>query len=257
MKTTEQTLSTQQLLSIIENKRFGVEYQPIVEVSNLNIYAYEALSRFYDDHNQLIAPDLVFSALHHNPLSLFQVELAQKKLQLQHAPSHGKLFVNLDQDSFFACVDPDSSGQPEDINPFIELFLKFTNNDLVVELIENSEINDAKMSVEMINLMASSNISTALDDIFNEQSMISTTVLERVDFMKLDRFVVTNRQQSGFLLLVKAMIAYSKSAGKKTILEGVETAEDFEFAKSLGVDYVQGFLFKEQFVRFTPPEITG
>ena len=137
------------------------------------------------------------------------------------------------------------------------MLLKFTNNDLVVELIENSEINDAKMSVEMINLMASSNISTALDDIFNEQSMISTTVLERVDFMKLDRFVVTNRQQSGFLLLVKAMIAYSKSAGKKTILEGVETAEDFEFAKSLGVDYVQGFLFKEQFVRFTPPEITG
>ena len=52
-----------------------------------------------------------------------------------------------------------------------------------------------------------------------------------------------------FLLLIKAMIDYARAAGKKTILEGIETQEDFNFAKAINVDYVQGFLFKEQFIR--------
>lgn len=36
---------------------------------------------------------------------------------------------------------------------------------------------------------------------------------------------------------------------KKVILEGVETKEDLELAQQIGVDYVQGFLFKDKFQR--------
>ncbi|MBL1416364.1 MAG: EAL domain-containing protein, partial [Moritella sp.] len=132
--------------------------------------------------------------------------------------------------------------------PFIRLFLEHGDNEIIVELIENSEINDAKMSLNMIKLMASYNIRTALDDICNEQSMLSTAVLEQVDFIKFDRFVVLNKHNSSFLLLIKALISYAEEAGKKTILEGVETDEDLAFAKALNIDYVQGFLFKQQFV---------
>jgi EAL domain-containing protein (putative c-di-GMP-specific phosphodiesterase class I) len=49
------------------------------------------------------------------------------------------------------------------------------------------------------------------------------------------------------MLLVKSMISYAHSANKKVILEGVETIEDFHFAKKLKVDFVQGFLYRHQF----------
>ena len=75
-------LSSDLLLSIIEKQAFGVEYQPIITLDNQAIFAYEALSRFFDDDQQPIRPDLVFAALHDSPLTLHQVELAQKKLQL-------------------------------------------------------------------------------------------------------------------------------------------------------------------------------
>lgn len=255
------SISPKLLLSLIEDKRYGVEYQPILSLHTLDIFAYEALSRFYDGDGNPVAPNLVYTALHHNPLSLFQVELAQKKLQLKHAPKGCKLFVNLDQDSYFAYGEDSiqnedytenqfPSATAAELNPFIKLFLQHQDNELTIELIENSEINDAKMSIKMIQLLASHNIKTALDDICNEHSMISTTVLEQVDFMKLDRFVVLNRKNSAFLILIRALVEYAHASGKKTILEGVETTEDLAFAKALNVDFVQGFLFKEQFLRF-------
>jgi len=238
------------LLYILKTNNYGVEYQPIIAVETLDVFAYEALSRFYDEENNPIPPDHVYKALHDNPLSLFQVELAQKKLQLEHAPKNFKLFVNLDQDSYFAYGDDvaEHTVTATELNPFIRLFLEHADNEIVVELIENSEINDAKMSLNMIKLMASYNIRTALDDICNEQSMLSTAVLEQVDFIKFDRFVVLNKHDSRFLLLIKALISYAEEAGKKTILEGVETNDDLAFAKALNIDYVQGFLFKPQFV---------
>ncbi|PKF58696.1 EAL domain-containing protein [Alteromonadales bacterium alter-6D02] len=234
-------LSTVQLVHLIESKNFGVEYQPIIDVRNKEVFAYEALARFYNCSDKPIRPDHVFAALHDNPLSLYQVELAQKKLQLANAPHSHRLFVNLDQDSYFVC---DRHDEP---NAFLNLFKEY-HTTLVVELIENSEISDARKSLEMINLMKENNIKTALDDVCNEHSMLSTLVLERVNYIKFDRYVMLNRHRPAFLTLLDALISYAKAANKPLILEGVETEEDFAFAQEIGVDYVQGFLFKSQFI---------
>jgi EAL domain-containing protein (putative c-di-GMP-specific phosphodiesterase class I) len=237
-------ISKELLLYIIEQQTYGVEYQPIVSVDTKDIVAYEALSRFFDPHNSPVPPDLVFKALHNSPLTLHQVELAQKKLQLAHAPKDHCLFVNLDQDSYF---EGQLDKEVESCNTYITLFNQF-EGELVVELIENSEINDAKMSLQMIKSMGVHQIKTAIDDVCNEHSMLSTMVLERVDYIKFDRLVVKNKNNDNFLKLVRALIAYAKSSHKKVILEGVENQEDLTFSKKLDVDYVQGFLFRSQFI---------
>lgn len=234
-------ISLDSLLSIIEQKNYGVEYQPIISVDGQTIMGYEALSRFYHNEER-IPPDLVYATLHDSPFTLHQVELAQKKLQLAHAPKDKLLFVNLDQDSYFA-----GGSSAEHDNAYLALFRDF-KGPLVVELIENSEINDAKMSLQMIVEMANHKIKTAIDDVCNEHSMLSTRVLEEVDYIKLDRLVVNNQHNPVFMKLVEALVGYAKSTDKKVILEGIETPTDLAFAKSIGVDFVQGFLFKTQFI---------
>lgn len=239
-------ISNEVLLNIIEQQAYGVEYQPIISVTSGEVYAYEALSRFFDSNGNSVRPDLVFSALHESPLTLHQVELAQKKIQLAHAPSNHCLFVNLDQDSYF---EGQLGKEASSHNAYVTLFKAF-DGELVVELIENSEINDAKMSLQMIRSMGIHQIKTAIDDVCNEHSMLSTMVLERVDFIKFDSLVVANQHDDKFLKLVRALIAYAKSSNKIIILEGVETQDDLTFANELGVDYVQGFLFKSQFIHY-------
>lgn len=240
MKSKDQ-LSSATLIELMEKQRFGVEYQPIIAIDNQEIYAYECLSRFFNSNNIPIAPDLVYSSLHDSPLSLFQVEYQQKKLQLSHAPSNVDIFVNLDQDSYF------STGTLMDENPFLKLFKGFERSKITVELIENSEINDAIMSLAMIDNLSKNNIDTAIDDVCNPQSMVSTAVVQLVNYIKLDKYVLSNRSNVNFMLLVEALISYAHSAEKKVILEGVETIDDLHFARQLKVDFVQGFYYRELF----------
>lgn len=234
-------LSAECLIELIENKRFGVEYQPIISCSNQDIFAYESLARFYTADNKPIRPDLVYKSLHTSPLSLFQVEYQQKVLQLSYAINGHDIFVNLDQDSYF------SSGVIDQSNPFLKLFKEYQKSNVIVELIENSEINDAIMSLAMIDNLAKSDISTAIDDVCNPQSMISTSVIQLVNYIKLDKFVIKNKTNRNFMLLVKSIIDYAHSANKKIILEGVETAEDLLLAKQLKCDFVQGFYYRDRF----------
>jgi EAL domain-containing protein (putative c-di-GMP-specific phosphodiesterase class I) len=142
------SLSNQLVLDLLQNKRYGVEYQPIVCVLTGEIIAYEALSRFYTATGESLRPDLVYASLHHNLLSLYQVEYEQKKIQLEHAPLDKTIFVNLDQDAFFA------SGVTGIDNPFVQLIRSHKQNQVMVELIENSELNDALMSLSMIETLA-------------------------------------------------------------------------------------------------------
>jgi len=234
-------ISPLNLIELIESQRYGVEYQPIVHLASKEIMAYECLARFCDKNNNNIPPDIIYAALHDSPLTLFQVEYQQKLLQLDHAPSQSDIFVNLDQDSYF------STGEDNDKNPFLKLFKNFKNANIVVELIENSEINDAIKSLAMIDTLAKSDISTAIDDVCNPLSMVSTSVIQLVDYIKLDKHVVAEKHNKQFMLLVEALVSYAHSAGKKIILEGVETESDMLFAQKIKADYVQGFLFKKWF----------
>ena len=234
-------LNAECLIDLLENKRFGVEYQPIISCKSQDVFAYESLARFYTADNKPIRPDLVYESLHTSPLSLFQIEYQQKKLQLSYAVNGHDIFVNLDQDSYFSC------GVIGQSNPFLKLFKEFQKSNVVVELIENSEINDAIMSLAMIDNLAKNNIPTAIDDVCNPQSMISTSVIQLVNYIKLDKFVIKNKNNRNFMLLVKSIIDYAHSTNKKIILEGVETPEDLRLAQQLKCDFVQGFHYRHLF----------
>lgn len=234
-------LSPALLLELMEKQRYGAEFQPIISTENGDIFAYECLSRFFYAGGESLRPDLVYASLHDNPLSLFQVEFEQKKLQLSYAPNNTDVFVNLDQDSYSA------SGLLDSNNPFVKLFKEHKKANVIVELIENSKLSDAMMSLSMIDNLSKNSINTALDDLFDPQSILSTSVIQMVDYLKLDKFVIQKRSDRNFMALVNAMIAYAHETGKKVILEGVETEADLLFAKQIGADFVQGFLYKKLF----------
>lgn len=247
----KECLSAAELLELMDAKRFGVEYQPIVRLVNNEIYGYECLSRFFDQQNNAIRPDLVYASLHNNPLSLFTVEYLQKQLQLANAPDCKHLFVNLDQDSYFASEIFDSS------NPFVQLFKGYKKTNVVVELIENTHLSDAIMSLAMIENLTQNKLNTALDDLFDPESMLSTAVILKVDYIKLDKSVIKNQHDMLFMSLVKSVIGFAHEVGKKVILEGVETESDRLFAISIDADFVQGFLYKNLFKNVKPNKDSG
>jgi EAL domain-containing protein (putative c-di-GMP-specific phosphodiesterase class I) len=237
-------ISTSELINLIDHNLFGVEYQPLINVTTGEIYAYEALARFYTLGNRKISPLLVFSALHDNPITLFKVECQLKKLQIAHAPQEKKLFLNLDPDAYVA---HGSSGLD---NPLLNLLC--ITPEIVVELIENTDSNDARICIELSKVLSNQGVSIAIDDIGSPHSMLSIPIMTMVNYMKLDKYWLRFRDDKNHYALLNKLVQYAQETGKITVLEGIETESDYYFAQQLGIDLVQGYLFKEQFVEYIP-----
>ena len=89
---------------------------------------------------------------------------------------------------------------------------------------------------------------TALDDLCNPKSMLSVAVLQLVEWVKLDKCVLEKRLDANFMVFVSKIIDFAHATGKQVVLEGVELEADLAFARHLGVNFVQGFYFCDQFL---------
>ncbi|WP_418640582.1 EAL domain-containing protein [Sulfurimonas sp. ST-27] len=223
--------------SIIANEGYGVCYEPIIELKNMEIFAYEALSRFKYG-NTIISPYEFFKSIHQNIELFFYVETVLKKFQLHHQPPGKKLFLNL---------DPDVAISDHHVAFWIDFFQNTDN--VVVEIIENSDEENAQDVENFMDWMNEYEISYAYDDFAKPNSIYFTSLLCRADVIKLDIDVLKRiKQHPAYIEVMKGVVNYAKISSKKTILEGIENSNDLKIAQEMGIDYIQGYLFKETFI---------
>lgn len=212
----------------------SAEYQPLIATSDLQIYGFEALSRFRDRQGVSTPPNIIFEQLHSQTSLLSNIEMKAKLFQLEHSDPSFPLFINLDPHAI------ENSG-----DHMLELLS--TRADLTVEIIENTCINDANLSTRLVSQLKAKQIAVALDDIGAPHSMLSLELLSQVNVLKFDIEWLNQTKNVEQQHLMKALIQFAKDSNKKTVLEGVETEEQLKLAQELGIDLVQGFLFKPQF----------
>lgn len=228
------------LLALLEGRGIAAEYQPIMDVRQLTPIGYEALARFRCPQGQALRPDWVFQALHTSPLSLFQMEYRIKQHQIQYAPATQALFLNIDQDAFEVFLS-------EPTHPLVELIASAPQ--AVVEIIENSSVSDARLSIAMLKRFGKAGVPLALDDVGAEDSLVALDVLAGVRYIKLARDWLVRWQGGQAHHLLQHLIQFAHATEKQVILEGVETEQHLAWARELGIDYVQGFLFRSAFVQ--------
>jgi len=229
---------------LVDAQRYGAEYQPLVDTCSGATVAFEALARFYDEAGLPVSPEDVFRQLHDSPMMLARVEHALKQIQLTNRPTDRPLFINLDPDAYLGYG---ASGLE---NPLLALLHQADN--IVVELIENTSINDAAVSHSLCDELRRLNKKLALDDVGAPDSMIALPILSIVDYIKFDRSWLYSQEDRNSVELLSALVSYAKQTGKRTVLEGVETPEHLQLAQSLGMDLVQGYLFRERFLTVQP-----
>lgn len=230
------------LLDILLNRRFGVEYQPVVDTISGETAGYEALARFYRANGEAVPPNRVFEMLHENPLLLFHTELEAKKLQILQAPKTELLFLNLDPDSFHAGSTPGG-------NVFTEVFRshRCPGREILIEVIENLHIRDVVRTHAMISDFKGADIKVATDDLGVSNGLVSFGSFCDSTFIKFDRAWLANRGNRK-LAVLEWFHGMAKAAGARTVLEGVETLGDLALAHDIGFDCVQGYYFRNRFI---------
>ncbi len=111
----EQCLNYDDICHIIDTQSFWVEYEPIIDMKNGDIYGYEALARFVLNGKQ-IPPTPVLHVAHQDKELFVRHERALKNKQLAHRPEEGGLF--------FVNIDPHNNSHSEKIAYWHDFCLK-------------------------------------------------------------------------------------------------------------------------------------
>ncbi len=229
----EMKLSYEDILWMIEKKSFWVEYEPLIDMQDGDIFGYEALARFVL-HGQDIAPSPVLEVAHQVNELFFKLEKALKIEQLKHRPNEGMLFLN---------IDPHNFSDGEKIAYWHDLFED--QEALCIEVTENTDGMQTLLLSHCLDEIQKSGVPIAQDDIGNDQKPFCFDLTRRAEFLKFDRtWLAKIKACRDYQEILKGFMAFAKAQKKKCVLEGIESEEDFAIARALGVDFVQGYLFK-------------
>ena len=117
---------------------------------------------------------------------------------------------------------------------------------IAVEITEGLFLNDTPGILDQLGQLAQAGVQFSIDDFGIGYSSMSYLKKFKVDFLKIDQSFVsditTNLYSSVF---AETIVLMAHKLGLKVIAEGVETAEQRDFLKTMGCDYAQGFLFSK------------
>jgi diguanylate cyclase (GGDEF)-like protein len=209
-------------------------FQPIVDVKNGEIYAYEALMRPTSEKLKSINEVI---RLAKEQSKLYQLELltwngAVEACKNQET-SFGdkKLFINSISNT---CLSD------EDLEKFENKHGDFIKK-LVIEISEREEPESEFMDRKFA-FADRWNLDIAIDDFGSGYNTEKVLLNISPNFVKIDislvRGINKDHDRQNFLL---NMINYIKARDAKLIAEGVETKEELITLINLGVDYVQGY----------------
>jgi diguanylate cyclase (GGDEF)-like protein len=113
-----------------------------------------------------------------------------------------------------------------------------------IEITESTIIKNLEMMRKNLDMMKRHGVGIHIDDFGTGYSSLSVLKDLPFDVLKIDRsFVRGIGFESGAEAIVQAVVELSKKMGFRTIAEGVETKEQVEILRDIGVNSLQGFFF--------------
>ncbi len=225
------------LFNAVRKKLFLFHYQPYFDIKSKELVGFEALVRIRDENGILHYPGEFIDVLEQsNYLSPFR-EWALKEVSEKIKRWKKPISVNISARTF---KNPNFPKQ-------VLEYVKELPAPMVLEITERLYMSEIEKSKEIIKeLRKCKNLKISIDDFGTGYSSLSYLMNIDADIIKIDiSFVRKMVKDERSRIIVKAIVTLAKELNMKTVAEGVETEEQFEIVKSMGIDYVQGFLFSK------------
>lgn len=201
--------------------------QPIVDLATGRVVGAEALARFADQRS----PELHFSEADTKGLRI-DLELAAVGVALRRLadlPPGAYLTVN---------VSPATAVSPR----LAAMFDDAPAHRIVLELTEHAPVEDYPALEAALSSLRERGMRVAVDDAGAGFASLRHVLALRPDVLKLD-VSITHGINSDLRRreLVRAMVAFSRATGCTLVAEGIETEDELDAVRTLGVRCGQGF----------------
>lgn len=226
--------------TIMQSGALTVHSQPIIDMANQNIFAYETLLRGVREDGSLMYPDHLFEQAKKDDLT-FVLDKMARESAIRYAAEHKieqKLFINFIPTAIY---DPEHClrtteewASKLDIKP----------EQIVFEVVESEQVEDIKHLQKILDYYRKKGYQTALDDVGSGYSSLNMFVQLETDYIKVDREIIadihTNTRKQA---VYRGLYETAKEHGVTVLAEGVETADELSYIQSIGVDLVQGYYY--------------
>lgn len=239
----DRMLST--LINAIKEDRIEVFYQPIYSIKEEKFISAEALARIRREDGSIIPPGLFIPIAEETGLISEVGEIMFHKtcrfMKEQDLTRYGVRYVEANL-SVVQCDNEMLADTYIDIMKKYQLSPECIN----LEITESASISTRKILLENMRRLLDYGVSFSLDDFGNGQSNLNYIVDMPVQIVKFDRDMTQayfENEKAKFIL--RATMNMIHDMQLKVVSEGVETKEQFDALKELGIDYIQGYYFSK------------
>ena len=226
---------TRELRDIIRRKRITTLFQPIVRARDNTIFGYEILTRG-PAHSSFRNSDMLFSFARESKLAwaleAIALECAMRRLRSTSLGDR-KFLLNLEAEMF--------AESEFHIHEIVAFFAAHRGN-FVFELTERAAIEDYAVFRGLLDEFRAKGIEVAIDDAGSGYASLEAIAALAPDYLKVTKGLVSTLANEPIKQdLVKMLVELAGKINAKTIAEGIETAEEYETCRNLGIDLLQGY----------------
>jgi diguanylate cyclase (GGDEF)-like protein len=227
----------------LEDGQFDLYYQPQVDALELRVTGLEALIRWnHPTRGLLTAGEFISIAEDLGMMSnLTRWVLERACRDLRRWRDKGikleRMAINF---------SPRMIEKPDFIVDLMRTldFYDIPPSSIEVEITENVPFQNMESTTQILNAISARGVRIAIDDFGAQYSSLNYLRSLPIDTLKIDRaFVMEIRDHADDSPIIKAIVAIATGLGMNVVAEGVETAVQAEFLKSLGCSQMQGYLY--------------
>jgi diguanylate cyclase (GGDEF)-like protein/PAS domain S-box-containing protein len=227
----------------LEGDEFEVHYQPMVEIATNRVVGAEALVRWRHPEHGLMQPEEFIPVAEETqlivPLGAWVLRTACAQMKAWHDAGHAwlRVAVNLSPRQF----------QDQQLATTVENILAetgFPGAYLDLEITESTAMQNAEMSLLILNRLKEMGIRISIDDFGTGYSSLSYLKRFPIDTVKIDQDFVRDLTDDD-AAIISAVISMARALNLRVIAEGVETEEQLEFLRREQCAEMQGFLFSK------------
>jgi EAL domain-containing protein (putative c-di-GMP-specific phosphodiesterase class I)/CheY-like chemotaxis protein len=226
---------TRELRDIIRRKRVTTLFQPIVWAQQGTVFGYEVLTRGAPN-SSFRNSDMLFGFARDAKLAwaleTVALEAALKRLRSFDLTGR-KYLLNLEAEMF-----EESEFR---IHEMVSFFSEHRGH-FVFELTERAAIEDYAVFRRLLDEFRDKGIEVAIDDAGSGYASLEAIAALSPDYLKITKGLVSTLADEPIKQdLVKMLVDLGGKIGAKTLAEGLETIEEYEWCRDLGVDLLQGY----------------
>ncbi len=245
------------LEQVITYRLLSGVFQPIVDISRIEIFGFEGLIRG-PSNSRLHMPFDLFREADLKNLT-FEVEHLSRQVLLEQFSmlntANKKLFINMSP----ALLMQSKLDKGETIAFIHRLGLK--PQDLIIEITEQNPTLEYKLLSQAIEKYRDIGFEIAMDDLGEGFSSLRLWSEIKPNFVKIDKHFVRDIHQDQVKFeFVRSIQQIAENSGAKVIAEGIETIEELEVIKDLKISFGQGYLFgrpESHLVKSVPENIAS